>query len=101
MSSARDAHWRASSHCPALRARSASLALGSQVRGVLPSDRLLVPLATRGYTRKAGSPDLVFGANGQRSPTATWEMMPAPRKLSAAVLIQASGVALIQVTPLA
>ena len=63
--------------------------------------KLLVPLATRGYTRKASGSYLVFGANGQRSPTATCEMMPTPRKLSAAVVIQSSEVALIRVTPLA
>jgi hypothetical protein len=52
-------------------------------------------------TRKISGPYLVFRANGQRSPTATCEMMPRPRKLSAAVVIQSSGVALVQVTPLA
>ena len=59
------------------------------------------PLATRGYTREASGSYLVFRANGQRSPTATCVMMPTPRKLSAAVVIQSSEVALIQVTPLA
>ena len=42
---------------------------------------------------------LVFRAKGQRSPMPTCKMMPAPMKLSAAVVIQSSGLALVQCTP--
>jgi hypothetical protein len=41
---------------------------------------------------------LVFWANGQRSPMPTCRMMPGPVKLSAAVVIQSSGVAFVQCT---
>src|SRR5215470_20181691 len=43
---------------------------------------------------------LVFRAKGQRSPMPTCRMMPAPMKLSAAVVIQSSGLALLQCAPL-
>ena len=41
---------------------------------------------------------VVFGVNGHRSPMPVCRMIPAPAKLSAAVVIQSSGVALVQCT---
>jgi hypothetical protein len=41
---------------------------------------------------------VVFGMNGHRSPMPVCRMIPAPAKLSAAVVIQSSGVALVQCT---
>ena len=42
---------------------------------------------------------LAVAAKGQRSPMPTCRMIPAPAKLSDALVIQSSGVALIQCTP--
>jgi hypothetical protein len=41
---------------------------------------------------------MVLWANGQRSPMPTWRMMPAPMKLSVAVVIHSLGVAGVQLT---